>query len=457
MPQRIHYDAIIVGSGQGGNPLAAKLASRGGKVALIESNQLGGTCVNTGCTPTKTMLASAQVAHYAREANRWGVRAASVSVDLPAILKRKDEIVLGMRSGWEHSMDGPDEPKLYRARARFIETKQLQVADTVLDADRIFIDTGTRPAIPQIAGLDSVPYLTNESLLEITEVPEHLLVLGGGYVGLEFGQMFRRFGSDVTVIHRAERILRDEDEEIAAELQKALEAEGIRIKVRARTTEVRSTGGRVTVTLEGGESIVGSHLLVSTGRTPNTGDLDLPKTGVATNEKGYIVVNERLETSAPDIWALGDVTGGPAFTHISYNDFQIIYGNLYERKNLSTKTRLVPYAVYTDPTLGRVGMTEKAARDSGKKLKIGAYPMSRVARARERAETAGVMKLIVDAATDHILGAAILGAEGGELVQILSTLMLADKPYTLLKGAIYIHPTLAEGFFGLMDSVKPVD
>ncbi|MBV9762193.1 MAG: mercuric reductase [Acidobacteriaceae bacterium] len=457
MPDNIHYHAIIIGSGQAGNPLAAKLAERGEKVAIVEQGFLGGTCVNTGCTPTKTLIASAQIAYYARNAERWGVHAGEVSVNLPAILKRKDDIVHGMRSGWEKSFGAEGQPSLYRGKARFTGTRQVQVADAVLQADRIFIDTGTRPAIPKISGLDAVPYLTNVSLLELKDLPDHLIVMGGGYVGLEFGQMFCRFGSHVTVINRSPRILPHEDEDITAKMQKAVESEGVRFRLNANVVKASAQAGCVTVTLDSGESITGSHLLVAVGRAPNTGDLDLTKTGVETDQKGFIVVNDRLETSAPGIWALGDVAGGPAFTHISYNDFQIVYGNLYEGKRLSTKTRLVPYALYTDPTLGRVGMTEKEARASGKKLKIGAYPMSSVARAKERAETAGFMKLIVDASNDLILGAAILGVEGGELVQILSTLMLAEKPYTLLKGAIYIHPTLAEGFFGLMDSVKPVD
>jgi pyruvate/2-oxoglutarate dehydrogenase complex dihydrolipoamide dehydrogenase (E3) component len=456
MAESTRYDAIVIGSGQGGNPLAVALAKRGERVVLIESGELGGTCVNTGCTPTKTMVGSAQIAHYARNAQRWGVRANNVSVDLPAILKRKEQIVSSMRSGWEHSFGGPGQPRLIRGRARFVGPKQVQVADEILRGERVFIDSGTRPAVPKITGLDSVPYLTNITLLELTELPEHLLVLGGGYVGLEFSQMFRRFGSEVTVIQSAERILPNEDEDVTTELQKALEGEGIRILLQARAQKAEPSGAGVKVTLANGESVTGSHLLVATGRVPNTEDLDLQKTGVETNQKGFVVANDRLETSAPDIWALGDVTGGPAFTHISYNDFQVIYGNLYEGKNQSTKTRLVPYAVYTDPALGRVGMTEKAARESGKKLKLGKISMTRVARARERGETAGFMKLVVDAETDFILGAAILSVEGGELVQILSTLMLAEKPYTLLKGAIYIHPTLAEGFFALMDSVKPI-
>lgn len=454
--ETVAYDAIIIGSGQGGTPLAAKLAARGEKVALIEPRYLGGTCVNTGCTPTKAMIGSAQVAHYARDAARWGVHASNVSVDLPAILKRKEEIVLKSRTGWEKSMNGEGQARWYREPARFTGPKQLQVGNQTLTAKRIFIDTGARPSIPKIDGLDSVPYLTNVTLLELTQLPEHLIVLGGGYVGLEFGQMFRRFGSNVTIVQSADRILPNEDADITQELQQALEAEGIRISLHAKAVKAENKGG-VTITRGVGGQVTGSHLLVATGRTPNTEDLDLKKAGVETNEKGFIKVNDRLETSAKDIWAIGDVTGGPAFTHISYNDFQIIYGNLYEGKNLSTKTRLIPYALYTDPTLGRVGLTEKAARESGKKLKIGKMPMSKVARAIERGETAGLMKLIVDAESDYILGAAILGAEGGELVQILSTLMLASKPYTLLKGAIYIHPTLAEGFFGLMDSVKPVE
>ena len=451
------YDSIVIGSGQGGNPLAQRLAGRGERVALIESGYLGGTCINTGCTPTKTMVASAQVAHYARNAGRWGVVSRDVSVDLPAVLKRKNDVVASFRSGWQKRFSTQDHLTVIRARARFVGPKRLQAAGETIEGDKIFVDTGSKPTVPRIAGLDSVPFLTNESLLELKELPRHLLVLGGGYVGLEFGQMFRRFGSSVTVVQSAERILPIEDEDVTAELQKALESEGVNFHLRARAVKAAREGGGISVTLEkqsGSETVSGTHLLVATGRTPNTKDLELEKTGVKTNEKGFVVVNERLETSAENIWALGDVTGGPAFTHISYNDYQIIYGNLFEGQNLSTRTRIVPYAVYTDPTLGRVGMTERQARAEGRRLKIGKTAMTQVARAIERSETQGLMKIVVDAATDRVLGAAILAVEGGELVQILSTLMLAEKPYTLLKGAIYIHPTLAEGFFGLMESVK---
>ncbi len=453
------YDAVIIGSGQGGNPLAQSLAKRGERVALIESGHLGGTCINTGCTPTKTLISSAQVAYYARNASKWGVNAGQVTVDMNAILKRKREVVDPMRAGWEKSVDGDGQPVLRRGRARFVGERAIECAGKVLKGQKVFIDTGGVPTIPPIEGLDSVPYLTNVSILELTEVPEHLIVMGGGYIGIEFAQMFRRFGSKVTVIHNAGQILPQEDAEIAGELQKALENESIEFKLKTKATKVSKDGSRVSVVCQGDspQTVTGSHLLVAVGRTPQTKDLDLAKTGVEIDSKGYIKVNDRLETSAPNIWAIGDVTGGPAFTHISYNDYQIIYGNLYENAHLSTSTRIVPYAVFTDPSLGRIGITEKEARKQGKKLKVGTVPMSKVARARERGETAGLMKLVVDAETDKVLGAAILSGDGSETVQMFSVLILADKPYTLLKGAIYIHPTFAEGLFSLMDSVKAVD
>ena len=455
----VRYDSIVIGSGQGGNPLCQQLASRGERVALIESHHLGGTCINTGCTPTKTMVASAQVAHYVRKASRWGVHANDPTVDLTAVVRRKNEVVEKFRSGWKHKFENEAKITLYRGAAQFVGSKQLQVGKDRLEASRIFIDTGAKPAIPHLLGLESVPYLTNETILDLENLPEHLLILGGGYVGLEFGQMFLRFGSRVTVLQSAAQILPREDTDIAAELHKSLEAEGLKIVLNTRATRVTEKDGSVTIEANlNGEpvSFVGSHLLIAAGRAPNTSPLNLEKTGVKTNQKGFIVVNDRLETTAEGIWALGDVNGGPAFTHISYNDYQIIYANLFDGKNLSTSSRLVPYAVYTDPTLGRVGMTEKEARRKGVKLKIGKVPMTNVARAIERSETDGVMKLVVDANNDRILGGAILAVEGGELVQVLSTLMLAEKPYTLLKGAIYIHPTLTEGFFGLMESVQPV-
>jgi pyruvate/2-oxoglutarate dehydrogenase complex dihydrolipoamide dehydrogenase (E3) component len=453
------YDAIVIGSGQGGNPLSYGLAEHGWTVALVEKSQLGGTCVNTGCTPTKTMIASAQVAHYARNGARWGVQAGPVGVDLSAIVDRKNAVVLRSREGQERNVARHPSLHLYRGHARFLSAHEVQVDKEVLQSERIFIDTGTRPHLPKLSGLDTINYLTNESLMEMRDVPEHLLVLGAGYVGLEFGQMFRRFGSRVTIVHRGRQILSREDEDVALELQKAMENEGIEFRLNSNSIQVEKRSRQVALTLEEAgqrETITGSHLLAATGRRPNADDLGLDQAGVELDAHGYVKVNSRLETSVAGVWALGDVKGGPAFTHISYNDYQIIFANLIEQKNLSIANRYVPYALFTDPQLGRVGVTEKEARASGEKLKIGTYAMSHVARAIERGETAGFMKLIVSAETDRIIGAAILSTEGGELVQVLGALMLAGAPYTVLKGAVYIHPTLAEGFFGLMESVKPV-
>jgi pyruvate/2-oxoglutarate dehydrogenase complex dihydrolipoamide dehydrogenase (E3) component len=454
------YDAIIIGSGQAGNPLSFRLADLGWSVALIEEKNLGGTCINVGCTPTKTMVHRAQVAHYVRNSARWGVNASEVSVDLAKIVAQKDEVVLSFRGGQQRRVDERKNLRLYRSRARFVGPHQLQVGDEQIESEKIFINTGGRPRVPSIPGLRDVPFLTNESIMQLTEIPEHLLVLGGGYIGLEFGQMFRRYGSRVTVIHQGQQIVPREDPEIAAELQKALETEGMQFVLNARTEAVHGKDGAITLSCKlqpGASGVAGSHLLVATGRIPKTDDLGLDKAGIATNKDGSIRVNARLETSVKGVWALGDCKGGPAFTHISYNDFQIVYGNLVEGKNLSTENRLVPYCVFTDPQLGGVGMTEKEARAKGHKLKIGRCPMTHVARAIERGETAGLMKIVVDAGSDRILGASILASEGGELVQILGAVMLANQPYTLLKGAVYIHPTLAEGFFSLMEDVKPVN
>jgi pyruvate/2-oxoglutarate dehydrogenase complex dihydrolipoamide dehydrogenase (E3) component len=454
------YDAIIIGSGQAGNPLSHDLADQGWTVALIEQEHLGGTCINTGCTPTKTMVASAQVAHYARNAARWGVRTGDVSVDLAKVVERKAQMVQQFRAGQQRHVEQRPNLHLHCGHARFVGPLRLNVGNEELESERIFINTGTRPDVPRIEGLDQVPYLTNASLMEQTELPEHLLVLGGGYIGLEFGQMFRRFGSQVTVIHRGDQLLNREDADVVAELQKVLEAEGIRFLMDATTERAEKSrdGVMLSVTTTGRPvTVSGSHLLVATGRRPNTDNLGLEAAGVEVDGRGFIKVSVRLETSAPGVWALGDVKGGPAFTHISYNDYQIVYSNLIEGRDLTTEGRPVPYAVFTDPQLGRVGMTEAEARATGRRLKIGKIPMTYVARALERDETAGMLKLIVDAETDRMLGAALLCSEGGELIQILGALMRADVPYTFMKGAVYIHPTLAEGFYALMEDVKGVE
>jgi pyruvate/2-oxoglutarate dehydrogenase complex dihydrolipoamide dehydrogenase (E3) component len=452
------YDAIVIGSGQGGNPLSQRLADQGWDVALIESDQVGGTCINTGCTPTKTMVASAQIAHYVRNAAKWGVHTGAMRVDLAEVVARKQRMVTQWRSGQEGKIRERPRLRFYHARARFIAPHTLSVDGEQLESERIFIDTGTRFAAPKIDGLDQVDHLTNASIMELREIPQHLLVLGGGYIGLEFGQMFRRFGSEVTIVDQAAQIIPHEDPDVSGELRKLLEAEGIRFVMGAGVRRVARDSGklRLDVALAGQEtSLHATHLLVATGRRPNTDDLGVDKAGLALDDRGYLKVNGRLETNVPGIWALGDVKGGPAFTHISYNDYQVIYGNLIEGKDVSIEHRLVPYSVFTDPELGRVGMTEAEARATGRRLKIGKIPMGWVARAIERDETGGLMKIVIDAADDRILGAAILCTNGGELVQILGVVMKAGAPYTLLKGAVYIHPTLAEGFWTLMEEVKP--
>ena len=456
----MRYDAIIIGSGQAGAPFSYRLADRGWTVALVEKGRLGGTCINTGCTPTKTMIHRAQVAHYARNAARWGIVAHAVSADLPKIVAQKDALIRGRRDRHEKQIASRPKMHLYRGEARFLGPRQLSVEGEVLESEKIFINTGARPSIPRIPGLESVDYLTNETLLDLETLPSHLIVLGGGYVGLEFAQMFVRFGSRVTVIENAAQIVAREDPEVAAELQKALEVEKIEFLLNTRATSVERNGNSIVLTLEGTGgrcTVAGSHLLVATGRRPNTDHLDVEKAGVGIDKFGFVQVNGHLETNVPGIWALGDVKGGPAFTHISYNDYQIVYANLIEGKKLSTDHRLVPYCVFTDPQLGGVGMTEKEARAKGYKLKIGKVPMTWVARAFERDETAGLMKIVVDATNDQVLGATILGVEGGEVIQTLYTLMLGNLPYTLLKGAVFIHPTLVEGLWFLMDDVKAVD
>src|SRR5579864_4657200 len=407
------YDAIVIGSGQAGNPLSQNLADQGWSVALIEKEHLGGTCVNTGCTPTKTMVASAQVAHYARHAGQWGVHAGAVNVDLAEVVARKDRVVNQSRSGLERKVAVQKNLRLYRGSARFVAPHRIRVNQEEIEGERIFINTGARPNIPTLEGLDRIGYLTNASIMELRELPAHLLVLGGGYVGLEFGQMFRRFGCEVTIVHRDDQLLPKEDSDVAQELQKALEKEGIRILLSTKSTGVEKKDGQIILNLERNgkaSTVTGSHLLIATGRRPNTDDLGLDAAGVQLNPKGFIKVNGRLETNVPGIWALGDANGGPAFTHISYNDYQIVYANLIEGKNLSTDHRHGAYAVITDPQLGRVGLTETDAR------------------AIERDETAGLMKLVVDAEADQILGATVLGTEGGEVVQSLGFVMLAGAP-----------------------------
>ena len=455
-----HYDAIVIGAGQAGNPLSQKLADHGWTVALVEKEHLGGTCVNTGCTPTKTMMASAQVAHYARNANRWGVRTGAVSVDLPKVVARKDRVVGRSRAGLSRKVEERPTLHLYRGHARFIGPHEVQVGEERLESERIFIDTGARPDIPPVEGVGGIDHLDNAGIMRLTEVPEHLIVLGGGYIGMEFGQMFRRFGSRVTVVQREQQILPHEDADVTEALQQALEVEGLRFLLGATATRVEKEAGGVALSVVVGgstETVRGSHLLVATGRRPNTDDLGLQEAGVQTDQRGFIRVNNRLETNVPGVWALGDAKGGPAFTHISFNDYQIVYSNLVDGKALTTDNRPVPYAFFTDPQLGARRADREGGRGrrgDGSRSARSRWPGSPVPSSRD--ETAGLMKLVVDAETDRILGAAILGSEGGEVVQILHAVMLAGAPYTLLKGAVYIHPTLAEGLWTLMEAVTAV-
>jgi pyruvate/2-oxoglutarate dehydrogenase complex dihydrolipoamide dehydrogenase (E3) component len=452
------YDAIIIGSGQAANPLAHKLADRGWQVALIEREYLGGSCINYGCTPTKTMLASARVAHQARRAADFGVETGRVSVRLSEVVARKNRIVQEWREGQQQYIEERPSLDLYRGVGRFSGPRTITVNDVELSASHIFINTGARPRIPDIPGLKDVNYLTNHNVMDLQEPPAHLIVLGGSYIGLEFGQMYRRFGSQVTVVEYAEQLIPREDEDVARALQMALAKEGITFALSSRATQVASQPDGVAVTIETNEghsrTISGSHLLLAVGRLPNSDALNLEAAGIDTDEQGHIRVNERLETNVPGVWALGDVKGGPAFTHISYDDHLIVYENLIEGGSRTISDRLVPYALFTDPELGRVGMTEKEAEEAGHRLKVGSVPMTSVARAIERGETEGLMKVVINAENDRILGAAILGSEGGELVQLLTPLMMADAPWTLLEKAVYIHPTLAEGFFTLMDNVE---
>ena len=468
------YDAIIIGSGQGGNPLAHKLADAGEHVALIERDHLGGSCINFGCTPTKTMIASGRVAATIREAAAYGIHTSDPSINMAEVVARKNKIVKQWRDGQQAQVDKRSSLDLFRGSARFVGPHSVVVDDETLESDRIFIDTGTRARVPEIDGLDKTDpdrILTNKSILDLTEIPDQLIVLGGSYIGLEFGQLFRRLGSGVTVVERNERIIAREDADITDALQDALESEGMKFFTGARVKSFMhrqpssDAGASLPIVLAIDDSrgneieLEASHVLLAVGRTPNTDDLDLEAAGVTTDDHGYIEVNDRLETTVPGIWALGDVKGGPAFTHISYDDHLVILNNLQgtERDDASTDSiegRIVPYALYTEPELGRVGLTEAQAREAGHRLKVGSIPMSHVARAVESGQTAGLMKVVIDADTDQILGAAILGPHGGELVQTLMTLMLVDAPWTKLKRAVFIHPTLTEGFFGLMESVS---
>jgi pyruvate/2-oxoglutarate dehydrogenase complex dihydrolipoamide dehydrogenase (E3) component len=457
-----HYDAIVIGAGQGGVPLAKTLAQVGRRTALVEREHVGGTCYNEGCTPSKTMVASAKVAYFERRSADYGVQDGPVTVDMVVVRQRKRDIVNDFRNGGERRIHETEGLDLLEGEARFTGPEELEVClndgdELRLTAENIFINVGARPANPPVEGLDSVPTLNSTTIMELDEVPEHLLVMGGGYVGLEFAQMFRRFGSEVTVVERGEQLLGREDADVAEAVAEILRQDGVEVLLETQAERAEQTeDGRIRLTIrtpEGERTLEGSHLLAAAGRPPNTDRLNLEAAGVETDRRGFIKVNERLETNVPGIWALGDVKGGPAFTHISYDDFRIVRTNLLEGGNATINDRMVPYTVFIDPQLGRVGLSEEEAREQGRNVRVAKMPMSHVARALEVDEPRGVMKAVVDAETHQILGCAVLGIEGGEVAAMIQIAMMGGVPYTALRDAVFAHPTLAESLNNLFATV----
>lgn len=454
----IKYDAIVIGTGQGGKPLAAALATAGWKTAVIEEKYVGGTCVNFGCTPTKSMVASARIAYLAKRASEYGVNISSVSVDLKKIRKRKQEIVNSFRQGGQNGLENTENLDLIFGKACFKSSHQIEIFLPTgkirnIESDNIIINTGAKPLIPDIRGLAETPFLDSTGIMELEEVPEHLIVMGGGYIGLEFGQMFRRFGSRVTIIQKGKQLLSREDADVSETVKNILEEDGIEIFLNTNVIQSEKlSNGKVKITAaREGDSMnfTGSHLLVSAGRIANTSKLQLENTTVQVDNKGNIITNEFLETNVKGIYAIGDVKGGPAFTHISYDDFRILQANLLYGKKASIKGRMVPYTVFIDPELGRVGLSEKEAKSLGLHFQVAKLPMTHVARAIETGETRGFMKVIVDAETQQILGCAILSIAGGEIMTVLQMAMMGQVPFIEIKDGIFAHPTLSESLNNL--------
>ena len=452
------YDAIIIGTGQAGSPLARRLAGSGMKVAIIERGCFGGTCVNTGCTPTKALVASAYAAHLARRGADYGFSAGDVTVDMKRVKARKDNIVGLSNSGVERSLRGLENGRVYEGHARVVSPHEVQVGTDNLSSDRIFINVGARAAVPAIPGLDQVDYLTNSSMMNVDFLPDHLLILGGSYIALEFGQMYRRFGSAVTIIARGPRLTPREDEDVSEAIAGFLTKEGVSVRVDTKCLSVRREGGQIGMTVDcgGASEIQGSHLLIATGRRPNTDDLGLERAGVERDAGGYISVDDELRTSAAGIWALGDCNGRGAFTHTSWNDYEIVAANLLDGEHRRVSGRIPAHALYTDPPLGRAGMTEADVRTSGRRALIGKIAMEDVSRAFERSETEGFMKILVDADTKEILGAAFLGVGGDEAIHCVLDVMYARAPYMVLQRAMHIHPTVAEFIPVILDDLAPL-
>lgn len=454
------FDAIVIGTGQAGPSLAVRLGEAGRKVAIIERKNVGGTCVNVGCIPTKTLIASARAAHVARHAADYGViTQGGVKVDMAKVKARKDEMVGESKGGVTKWLEGTKGVSLIRGHARFEGAHTVRVGERLLEAPQIFINTGGRAAVPAIPGLANVSYLTNSDMMRVDFLPEHLLIVGGSYIGLEFAQMYRRFGSRVTVLEAGPRIIAREDEPVSAAVQQILEAEGVAFRTGVKNLRVKSSSGGVTLGIgeaDSEEQMAGSHLLLAVGRVPNTDDLGLDLAGVKRDARGYIEVDDQLRSSVPGIWALGDVNGRGAFTHTAYNDYEIVAANLLDNDPRKVGDRIVTYALFTDPPLARVGMSEREVRASGRKALVGRMNMSRVGRARERGETQGFMSVLVDAESKKFLGAALLGIEADEAIHAIIDLMYAGAPYTVMQRAVYIHPTVSELLPTLLGSLKPL-
>src|SRR6266480_1374416 len=455
------YDAIIIGTGQAGPSLAVRLADTGMKVAIIERKRFGGTCVNNGCIPTKTLVASARAAHFARRAGDYGVTIpGSITVDMKKVKMRKDAVVRQSSEGLEKWLRDTQNLSIYEGHARFADAHRVRVGDELLETDKFFINVGGRASVPPLGGIEEVSYLNNSTMMDVDFLPEHLIVIGGSYVGLEFAQMYRRFGSEVTVVERGPRLIKREDEDVSENIKRILEGEGIKIRLGAECIAFEKRGDKVAVQVycsSGYKTVIGSHALLAVGRVPNTNDLGLEHAGIGINERGYIQVDDQLRTNVPGIYALGDCNGRGAFTHTAYNDFEIVAANLLDGDQRRVSDRITAYALYIDPPLGRAGMTETEVRKSGRKALIGKRPMTRVGRAVEKGETEGFMKVLVDAETKKILGASLLGIECDEVIHSILDVMYANAPYTVIQRAMHIHPTVTELIPTMLGELKPLD
>ena len=455
------FDAIIVGTGQSGPSLAARMTREGMKTAIIERKLFGGTCVNVGCVPTKTLVASARAAHMARRGAHFGVVIdGPIAVDMKQVKARKDQVVRRSNEGVTNWLKNMENLTVYEGHGRLESASSVRVNGEALNAERIILNVGARAFAPAKMGLDNVDYLTNSDMMEVDYLPEHLVIIGGSYIGLEFAQMYRRFGSRVTVVEKGDRLIARDDEDVSAAVKEILEAEGVAMRLNAEciAVEKRSNGVAVNLSCDGGpEEVEGSHLLMAVGRRPNADDLGLDKAGVETDGRGYVVVDDQLATNVPGIWAIGDVNGRGAFTHTSYNDYEILVANMFDDDKRRVSDRITAYGLFIDPPLGRVGVTERQAKESGRKVLVGKMMMERVGRARERSETQGFMKILIDAETKRILGAAILGIGGDEVIHSILDVMYADAPYTVIQRAVHIHPTVTELIPTMLGDLRPLN